>query len=86
MPEKQLLIRHAVFGFLKWEDISPIAIIICKWYNFIKRLVKNNKIDISMLWKKSDMWFGDKYTRDESLLMLLSISNKPIKDLISILR
>ena len=39
-----------------------------------------------MLWKKSDMWFGDKYTRDESLLMLLSISNKPIKDLISILR
>lgn len=70
--------------FISFDE--SIAIIICKWYNFIKRLVKNNKIDISMLWKKSDMWFGDKYTRDESLLMLLSISNKPIKDLISILR
>lgn len=60
--------------------------IISKKFWFIKWLVENDKIDISKLWKKSDMWFGDKYTREESLLMLLSISKNPIKDLISYLR
>ena len=57
-----------------------------KYYRFIKWLVQNDKINISMLWKKTDMWFGDKYTREESLLMVLSISNRPIKDLISYLK
>jgi hypothetical protein len=32
------------------------------------------------------MWFGDKYTRYESLLMLLSIQKNPIKFLISMLK
>jgi hypothetical protein len=62
------------------------AYIVSKSYWFIKRLVDNNKIDISKLWKKSDMWFGDKYTREESLLMLLSISDTPIEDLLLYLK
>ena len=66
----------------KDEEIRLIS----KWYGFIKWLVENDKIDISKLWKKSDMWFGDKYTREESLLMLLSISDTPIEDLISYLK
>ena len=65
---------------------AKIPVLISKSYGFIKRLIKNNKIDLSKLWKKSYMWFGDKYTREESLLMILSISNTPIKDLISVLK
>lgn len=53
---------------------------------FIDWLVDNDKIDLLKLWKKSDMWFGDKYTREESLLMLLSISDTPIEDLIGYLK
>ena len=71
---------------LNTEQMIEEEIIISKSFGFIKWLVKNNKIDISKLWKKSYMWFGDKYTREESLLMLLSISNKPIEDLISYLK
>ena len=63
-----------------------VEFVLSKRYRFIKRLVKNNKIDLSKLWKKSYMWFGDKYTREASLLMILSISNTPIKDLISMLK
>jgi len=63
-----------------------VEFVLSKRYRFIKRLVKNNKIDLSKLWKKSYMWFWDKYTREASLLMILSISNTPIKDLISMLK
>ena len=70
-----------------WESI-----IISKWYEFIKRLVEHDKIN---RWK-----FGVEYTdkqtlkdiyiawakEDELLIMLLSISEKPIEFLISILK
>ena len=59
---------------------------ISKQFWFIERLVKKNKIDISKLSRESDMWFGDKYEREESLLMLLAISDNPIEDLISYLK
>jgi hypothetical protein len=60
--------------------------VISKRYWIIKRLVNNNKIDNSKLSRESDMWFGDKYYREESLLMLLAISENPIEDLISYLK
>lgn len=63
---------------------------------FIKWLVDNNKIDLSKLekiWYKKivyeDYWQYKtivEYSDYESLLMLLSISNSPIEDLISYLR
>jgi len=60
--------------------------VISKKLWFIKRLVNNNKIDNSKLSRESDMWFWDKYEREESLLMLLAISDNPIEDLISMLK
>ena len=73
---------------LPWFSVFWIheSIIISKSYGFIQWLVDNDKIDLLKLWKKSDMWFGDKYTREESLLMLLSISDTPIEDLVSLLK
>ena len=68
------------------KNCMNITFIMSKTFWFIKWLVENDKIDISKLWKKSDMWFGDKYTREESLLMLLAISKNPIKELISYLK
>lgn len=80
-----LMCRYIKDNFEFYTD-EAATIAISKYYWFAERLVKNNKIDISKLWKKSNMWFGDKYTREETLLMLLSISDTPIKDLISYLK
>ena len=52
--------------------------VISKEFWFIKRLVDNDKIDTLKLSMESDMWFGDKYYKEESLLMLLAISDNPI--------
>lgn len=71
---------------VEWDRMLQNEYVLGKSFGFIKWLVENNKINISKLWKKSDMWFGDKYTREESLLMLLSISDTPIEDLISYLK
>ena len=73
--------------------------IISKRYGFIKWLVENNKIDIDKLKFQSDFMFPlwknfdqmgsediEEYSEYESLLMLLSISDTPIDDLISYLK
>ena len=66
--------------------------IISKEYEFIKWLVDNDKIDLDKTWyKKADfqeVWNWDWRTVRwyEMLLMLLSISNSPIDDLISYLK
>jgi len=71
----------------KWWTMQDEAMVICsKKFWFIKWLVENNKVDISKVWKLSNMWFGDKYTREETLLMLLSIQDEPIRFLTSILK
>ena len=63
-----------------------------KHYGFIQWLVKKNKIDFDKTWyKKADfqeVWNWDWRTVRwyEMLLMLLSISDSPISDLISYLR
>ena len=61
-------------------------LIISKMYEFIKWLVDNNKIDLVKVWKKSDMWFWDRYSREDTVLMLLSIQDNPIEFLCEILK
>lgn len=78
------------------EDESR-AVIISKGYNFIKRLVKNKKINFSIIPNKiKEIWipmkinWEIKYWFDSSdyywLLMLLSIQDNPIEFLCSILK
>lgn len=68
-----------VDGELFWED-ECTAIIICKGYMFIQWLVENDKIDLEKFPQIME------YSDYESLLMLLSISDTPIEDLISYLK
>lgn len=65
---------------------------ISKKYGFIKRLVENDKIDRPKVWLKikdlwDDYWWFAIYSwiHIECLLMLLSISDTPIEDLVSYL-
>lgn len=65
----------------KDEEIRLIS----KWYGFIKWLVENDKIDRDKVDDKFERPFYW-YTNYEIVLMLLSISDTPIEDLISYLR
>jgi len=80
---------------LKWPEISEM-LIISKKFGFIEWLVENDKINKDLISRvlirayispenlvSLECEFHDYY---ESLLMLLSISNSPIEDLISYLR
>lgn len=83
--------------FVKWDKDNKFyeETIISKKFWFIKRLVENDKIDIDKIDKKIriydyveeyeeyDYVFPDIY---KQLLMLLSISDTPIEDLISYLK
>lgn len=81
--------------YLKWTKCFPIQPerLIFKHFLFIKYLVENNRIDIERLHKivdyilviKENYVNAHKYNSD-CLLMLLSISNTPIEDLISYLK
>lgn len=62
---------------------------ISKGYEFIQRLVDNDKIDFSWEWKlSSDLvnLFERKLDNADWVIALLSISDTPIDDLISYLR
>lgn len=84
-----------------WLWFASKMIIISKEYGFIKRLVNNNKIDLKELsekelatwWNLENNILDEENTKEswvkfwtESLLMLLSISDTPIDDLISYLK
>ena len=84
---------------LENDDLVRDVAIISKEYWFIKWLVENDKIDIDKLKFQSDFMFPlwkdfdqmgsediEEYSEYESLLMLLSISDTPIEDLISYLK
>ena len=63
--------------------------IISKKFRFIQRLVENDKIDfsnlkISELTSWTDLFYS--FSETEVLLMLLSISDTPISDLVSYLK
>ena len=82
------------------DDYRTDYEIISKEYGFIKWLVDNNKItsdwikprdklvkEITILDKDGNaIWWDNKYTEEEQLLMYLSIQDEPIEFLISILK
>ena len=86
---------------IEWTEVwikSTPEIVISKKFWFIKRLVENDKIDLEKLDKKAEhkpqysfvdeewrLWFK-LFEVYEWLLMLLSISDTPIDDLISYLK
>lgn len=62
---------------------------ISKKYGFIKWLVENDKIDLDKVEEKSDLieyLIGTPTKVYENIIMLLSISDTPIEDLISYLK
>ena len=82
------------FDWLGWNSELHELIIISKYYGFIKWLVENEKIDFDIVKADTTRPIRDNmnkytledYTRYERVLMLLSISNTPIEDLISYLK
>ena len=85
--EEEVVGVHSV-----WEHITEKdkAWIISKQFWFIDRLIENDKIDIESYCRITSVerkWEKDVY-RDEvdSLLMLLSISDTPIEDLVYYLK
>jgi hypothetical protein len=84
---------NCVYGVdCDWEtEITMYSDLYSKYYGFIKRLVENDKIETNHLSLQafknifSGGWFV-KVSDLEVLLMLLSISNTPIEDLISYLK
>lgn len=86
-----LFIMYDWSGREIWTSIED-EILISKKFWFIKRLVENDKIDRPKVWLKikdlwDDYWWFAIYSwiHIECLLMLLSIQDKPIDFLISIL-
>ena len=92
------LVRYDETDHWEWDNLywdTAVAYLISKSFWFIKRLVENDKIDIDKIDKKIriydyveeyeeyDYVFPDIY---KQLLMLLSISDSPIDDLISYLK
>ena len=67
------------------------AIIICKGYEFIKRLVDNDKIDFYNIlkenWKfRKEFYAIENKNEYERLIILLSVEDNPIEFLVSVLK
>ena len=79
-----------------WVDSILEDTVISSRYGFIQRLIENDKIDTNKLekiWYEETVYMYDwqyieivEYSDYESLLMLLSIQDKPIEFLISVLK
>jgi hypothetical protein len=88
--------KRRVYWWTKWKVELDVNLIISKKFWFIKRLIENYKID---LWEKlfnltkndnrksiiCDLDNND-FSWEDTFLMLLSISDTPIEDLISYLK
>lgn len=75
-----------------WSSYSEL-LMVSKKYEFIKRLVENDKIDfskfeymINIKANKRELYYTKAGFHTEALLMLLSIQDEPIEYLISILK
>lgn len=80
IEDKKVVVGNA------WPAMSELMLI-SKSYWFIKWLVENDKIDRDKVEKeKADYYFIEMFDNDEIMLMLLSISNTPIEDLILYLK
>ena len=73
-------------SFLYWTREYSYLTLISKKFGFIKWLVENDKIDFENNYLSISKTYIEEYPRYESLLMLLSISDTPIEDLISYLK
>lgn len=60
--------------------------VMSKNFWFIWRLVEENKINRDKVREEADYYYIKMFDDDEILLMLLSISDSPINDLINILK
>lgn len=92
------LVRYDETDHWEWDSLywdTAVAYLISKSFWMIKWLVENDKIDkkkINKLIKWQEVWYGyevqeeEYYSIYESLLMLLSISDTPIDDLILYLK
>ena len=86
----------------KWWTMQDEAMVVCsKKFWFIKWLVENDKISNDWIKPRTDLvkeitivdyktgdaiWWKNKYTEVEQLIMYLSIQDEPINFLISILK
>ena len=81
----------------EWDNLywdTAVAYLISKSFWFIKWLVENDKIDRDEIIINSDFmpiafdrkWEKYEWSEEKQLLMLLSISDTPIEDLISYLK
>jgi len=76
---------HWEWDNLYWD--TAVAYLISKSFWFIKWLVEKDKIDRDIMgWKSENMYWDNNFSRYERLLMILSISDTPIEDLISYLK
>lgn len=80
-------------SFLEYSSKYSDLLCISKRYEFIKRLVENDKIDMSKAKYYSDLIYYEDYwewgwaCKDyEFVIMLLSIKDKPIEFLLSVLK
>ena len=84
-------IEWEVFVWEHWTDLSEM-VMISKNYWFIQRLVEQDKIDKDKIIEKSEYLIEYRWNNIDqnmfrnTLLMLLSISENPISDLISYLK
>jgi len=87
--EEEVVWVHSVWDKITDKDEARI---ISKQFWFIKRLVKNDKIDLGGIEQRAIDFFYDespvrwKEIRTERLIMMLSIQDNPIEDLISFLK
>ncbi len=97
IPKDDLVLIDDWQWFYYWLKKYLYETIISKKFKFIKRLVKNNKIDLDIarekLWIPCCVWYGswriiavNDVEDYKQILMLLSISNKPIDNLIDLLK
>lgn len=91
---EQWITAYRVDDSQLWVEES-IAVIICKWYCFIDWLVDNDKIDFEKpIWEFAnkyklivpDDFYLKELSKEDELLMLLSIQDDPVSFLISILK
>ena len=83
--EEEVLMTHYIWDKIKWKDA---VYLISKEFWFIERLVKNDYINMDRVERDAINYFTDESPVywdkiwTDRLIMILSVSNSPIKDLI----
>ena len=83
--EEEVLMKHYIWDKIIWKDA---VYLISKEFWFIERLVENDYINMDKVERDAISYFTDEspvYWNEiwtDRLIMMLSVSNNPIKDLI----